>query len=98
MTSHETLCILNASDRDARVEITAYFADRDPAGPYVVEVPARRTRHLWCNDLTDPEPIPTETDYATVLRSDEPVVVQHTRLDSRQAENALISTIAHPVG
>jgi hypothetical protein len=25
------------------------------------------------------------------------VVVQHTRLDSRQAENALLSTIAHPL-
>jgi hypothetical protein len=25
-----------------------------------------------------------------------PVVVQHTRLDSRQAENALITTIAFP--
>jgi hypothetical protein len=46
------------------------------------------------NDLRDPEPIPKGTDYASVIESDVPVVVQHTRLDSRQAENALISTIA----
>jgi hypothetical protein len=26
---------------------------------------------------------------------DVPIVVQHTRLDSRQAENALLSTIAY---
>ncbi|NIQ56773.1 MAG: hypothetical protein GWN71_26395, partial [Gammaproteobacteria bacterium] len=58
MTSHETACILNASDRDARVEITVYFTDREPAGPYRLTVPARRTRHLRFNQLNDPEPIP----------------------------------------
>ena len=96
MTSHETACILNASDRDAHVEITVYFADRDPAGPYVLTVGARRTKHVRFNDLQDPEPIPRDTDYASVISSDVPVVVQHTRLDSRQAENALLSTIAFP--
>ena len=30
------------------------------------------------------------------VESDRPVVVQHTRLDSRQAENALLSTMAFP--
>ena len=94
MSSHETACILNASDRDAHVEIRIYFADREPAGPYHVTVPARRTRHIRFNDLTDPEPIPKSTDYASVIESDVPVVVQHTRLDSRQADNALITTIA----
>jgi hypothetical protein len=97
MKSHETICFLNTSETDAKVEITAYFADRDPAGPYVVEVGARRTLHLWVNDLEDPEPIPADTDYATVIRSDIPIVVQHTRLDSRQAANALLSTMAYPV-
>ncbi|TVP45626.1 MAG: sensory rhodopsin transducer [Gemmatimonadales bacterium] len=97
MKSHETICFLNTSNKDAKVEITAYFADREPAGPYEVEVGARRTVHLWVNDLEDPEPIPTDTDYATVIRSNVPIVVQHTRLDSRQAANALLSTMAYPV-
>lgn len=95
MTSHETACILNAGDRDAHVEITIYFADREPAGPYRVTVGARRTLHLRFNDLRDPEPVPTATDFASVIESDVPIVVQHTRLDSRQAENALLSTIAY---
>ena len=43
MTSHETACILNASDRNAHVEIMIYFADREPVGPYRLTVPARRT-------------------------------------------------------
>jgi hypothetical protein len=97
MTSHETACLLNAGDTEAHVEITVYFADRDPAGPYPVTVPARRTAHVRFNDLEDPERIPRDTDFATVIRSDVPVVVQHTRLDSRQPANALLSTVAHPV-
>ena len=94
--SHETACILNTSDQDAHVEVHIYFSDRDPAGPYPVTVPARRTKHVRFNDLQDPEPVPRDTDYASVLLSDVPVVVQHTRLDSRQAENALLTTVAYP--
>ena len=95
-TSHETACMLNTGERDAHVEITIYFKDREPAGPYRLTVPARRTLHQRFNELDDPEPIPRGTDYASVILSDEPIVVQHTRLDSRQSENALITTIAYP--
>lgn len=94
--SHETACILNTNDRDASVQIRVYFADREPAGPYNVTVPAQRTKHVRFNDLQEPEPIPRDTDYASVLQSDIPIVVQHTRLDSRQAENALLTTVAYP--
>src|SRR5919206_5088780 len=97
MTSHETACMLNTSDQDANVEITIYYSDREPAGPYRVTVPAKRTRHLRFNDLRDPETIPRDTDFSSVIRSDVPIVVQHTRLDSRQAENALLTTIAYPI-
>lgn len=96
MTSHETACLLNACDHDAHVQITVYFSDRDPIGPYEITVPARRTRHVRFNDLKSPKPIPHETDYASVIQSDVPIVVQHTRLDSRQNANALLSTIASP--
>jgi hypothetical protein len=78
------------------VEITVYYSDREPVGPYQIVVPARRTRHVRFNDLNDPAAIPRGTDYASVIVSDVPIVVQHTRLDSRQAENALMTTIAYP--
>ena len=94
-TSHETACLLNTSDEEAQVEITIFFSDSEPVGPYKVTVPARRTKHVRFNDLKDPEPIPVDTDYASVVESNVPIVVQHTRLDSRQAENALLSTIAY---
>ncbi len=90
--------MLNTSDQDAYVEVTVYFSDREPAGPYRMVVPARRTLHARFNNLVDPEPIPQGTNYASVIESDVPIVVQHTRLDSRQAENALMTTIAYPIG
>jgi hypothetical protein len=93
-TSHETACILNVNDQDAHIQIIIYFSDREPVGPYRLVVPARRTKHLRFNDLMDPVPVPKGTDYSSVIESDVPIVVQHTRLDSRQAENALLSTVA----
>ncbi|WP_119461486.1 sensory rhodopsin transducer [Rhodospirillaceae bacterium SYSU D60014] len=93
-TSHETACMLNTGDQDAHVDITVFFADREPVGPYRVTVPARRTLHLRFNELKDPEPIPRGTEFASMFESDAPIVLQHTRLDSRQAANALLSTVA----
>ena len=93
-TSHETACLLNTSERDAHVRITIFYSDREPVGPYTLTVPARRTVHMRFNELTDPEPIPRDTDYSSLIESDIPIVVQHTRLDSRQPANALLSTVA----
>ena len=95
MTSHETLCVLNATEEDAEIEITVYFGDREPVGPFRETVPAERTEHILFNDLEDPEEIPRGTGFASVIESDVPIVCQHTRLDSRQAENALLSTVAY---
>jgi hypothetical protein len=97
MTSHETACILNTGDKDAQVEITIYYTDKDPVGPYKLTVSAKRSKHLRFNDLSDPVEIPKDTEYACVITSDQPIVVQHTRLDSRQAENALMTTMAFPL-
>jgi hypothetical protein len=95
LVSHETACLLNCGDRDAHVTITIYFADREPVGPYRITVPSRRTLHVRFNDLEDPEPVPRDTDYASLIVSDVPIVVQHTRLDSRHPNIALLSTIAY---
>jgi len=95
MLSHETVCILNVSSQDAHIELTIFYSDRGPAGPYKEIVPACRTKHIRFNDLKEPEVIPLGKDYACLIESDVSVVVQHTRLDSRQAENALMTTIAY---
>jgi hypothetical protein len=98
LISHETACILNAGDRDAHVAITIFFANREPVGPYRVTVAARRTLHLRFNDLNDPQAIPRDTDYASVFEADVPIILQHTRMDSRHSEVSLLSTIAYPQG
>lgn len=95
LLSHETACLLNAQDEDADVRITLYFADREPVGPYRVKVAARRTVHLRFNDLEDPEPVPRDTDYACVIESSVPIVVQHTRMDSRHPNVALMTALAY---
>lgn len=94
LISHETACILNANDADAHVQITLFFANREPT-IYRVTVGARRTLHLRFNDLKDPVPVPRDTDYSSVFESDVPIVLQHTRLDSRHAEVSLLSTTAY---
>lgn len=75
-----------------------FFEDREPAGPYRLTLAARRTRHLRFNDLEDPERIPRDTSYASVIESSVPIIVQHTRLDSRNPNIALLSTIAFDIG
>ncbi|MGH7952709.1 MAG: sensory rhodopsin transducer [Limisphaerales bacterium] len=94
MTSHEAACVLNVSDEDAQLQIWIFYSDREPVGPYKISVGARRTKHIRFNNLTEPMPIPRGTDFASVIESNAPIVVQHTRLDSRQAENALMTTMA----
>ncbi len=94
LKSHETACILNPNDQDAAIAITIFFSDREPVGPYRVTVPRRRTLHLRFNELKDPLPVPRDTDYASLIESSVPVVVQHSRLDSRHPNVALLSTVA----
>jgi hypothetical protein len=94
-TSHDRLCILNTTDHVARVELTILYADREPVGPYRLEVPARRVCQYRFNDLIDPQAMPLDADYGCVVECNVPIVVQFSRLDSRQAENAIFSTMAY---
>lgn len=96
LISHEAACLLNAGDTAANIEVMIYFEDRDPVGPYRLTLGAGRTCHLRFNEIDDPAPVPRDTDYASVITSDVPIVVQHTRLDSRPANFALLSTMAFP--
>lgn len=97
MTSNDTLCVLNAGDRDAYVEVSIYYPNRDPVGPYQVTVAGRRVRHMRFNDLIDPEAIPVDAAYAAVVTSDVPIVVQYLRQDTRQSANSTFGMLAFPV-
>lgn len=87
---------VNGGDEMANVEITLLYADREPVDGYRLSVAPRRVRAVRMNDLIFPYAMPLETPYAAVIASDVPVVVQFTRQDTRQRENALLGTIAFP--
>lgn len=95
MVSHDKLCLLNTGDEMATLEVILYYADGHEAGPYPLSVAGERVRHVRINDLIDPYAPPLGRDYGIVVESNVPVVVQFSRQDTRQAENATLSTVAY---
>lgn len=95
---HESLCVLNAGARDAQLRIALFFADRAPLRSAAIRIPAERCLHLRFDRPADLGGlvVPREVPYGIVVESDEPVVVQHSRLDVTQANMAFLSAIAHP--
>lgn len=98
LESHESVCVLNTSGDDARLRFTIYFEDREPIEEIPYTVPARRTKHIRTSSLASGDmTIPAGVPYAIEVVSDIPVIVQYSRLDATQAENALMSVVAYPV-
>ena len=94
--SHESACVLNVGSQPARLSFTFFLEDREPLGPVEVVVPARRTLHLR---LDDPAALhglelPRDVPYAYSVESDEPVVLQHSRLDTTGGYT-LFTTVAY---
>lgn len=71
------------------MNLTFYYDDADPVGPYEVLVEAQRVKHQRINDLIEPEAVPLDTAYGLVITSDEPVVAQLYYLDTRGGELAV---------
>ena len=98
LTSHESVCVLNCSSEDALLRFTIFFEDRDPIEDIMHVVPARRTKHIRTSSLSkEGQTIPVGVPYAIEVVSDVPVIVQYSRLDATQAENALMSVMAYPL-
>lgn len=95
-TSRDELCVLNAGHLDVHLQLTIYYEDLEPVGPYPLQVAARRVRHIRFNDLIDPQALPLDTPYAVLVVADHPVVVQFTRRDTSQAANSVTTTLAYP--
>ncbi len=98
LTSHESICVLNCASQDAQLLITIFFEDRDPICDIPYMVPARRTQHIRTALLQkEGMSITVGVPYAIEVRSDIAIIVQYSRLDSTQSENALMSTMAYPI-
>lgn len=61
-----------------------------------LDLPARRTGHVRVDDLEEPEPVPRDTDFASIIESSVSIVEQPARPDPRQSALALLSAIAFP--
>ena len=93
-TSRDTISILNVNDRDARLKLSVYFENEEPIEPYHIVVKAERVCRIWFNDLIDPLPLNLNKPFSCVIRSDIPVVVQFSRMDTSSASTAITGTIA----
>ncbi|MCM3784910.1 sensory rhodopsin transducer [Neobacillus mesonae] len=98
LTSHESICVLNTGSRDASLSISIYFEDREPLEGIEEVVPGRRTKHIRTAGLeSGGEKIPPGVPYAITIQSDNPIIVQYSRLDATQPELALMSVMGYPL-
>ena len=93
-SSRDELCLLNTGDRPAKIFIMVYHETKPPTGPYKIELKAECVRHVRFNDLVDPLPLSLDTDFAAVVTSDMPIVVQFTRMDTSEKILAGFTTMA----
>jgi hypothetical protein len=95
--SHESCCILNAGDDDAHCLLTLYFEDRTPVRDIAVTVGAERCWHVRFDRLEGIAGmrIPRDVPYGLGIVCDVPVVVQHSRLDSRGGGLAYMSVVGY---
>lgn len=94
--THEALCVLNAGKKDANTKITIFFEDREPLEGFNIVCKARRSTHIRLDWIENDkgEKVPYGVPYSMLLESDQPVVVQHSRMDVTQPEMTLMTTIA----
>ena len=97
--SHEAICVLNTSPENAEIKLTLFFEDRDADTSFSSSCASMRTHHIRLDKLknSDGQEIPRGVPYAMLIESSAPIVVQYSRLDSAQAELALMTTMAYPV-
>lgn len=88
LTSRDQLALLNTGDTLANVRLRVLYAAHGEVGPFRIGVAPRRLRSVRINDLIFPEAVRLDEAYGLVIDSDVPIVVQFTRQDTRQRENA----------
>lgn len=97
--SHESICVVNTTAREARLSISFYFEDRESVKDIRVDIPPERASHL----RTDaPEhlggvEVPRGVPYAARVESDVPVGIQYSRMDTSQEALALMTAMGQPV-
>ena len=94
---HESVIVVNDSNKDAEITVKVFFADKEPYEDIKWTVKAGRVRCFRMNNLTDMcgFEVPLCTQYAMKLTSTQKVVVQYGRLDNTQANLAFYTTLGY---
>jgi len=97
--SHESICVVNTSDSDAKINLTLFFEEMDKRDDFESFCGAGKTHHIRLDKIRSKtgEPIPRDVPYAVLLESSVEIVVQYSRLDTSAAEMALMTTMGYPV-
>jgi hypothetical protein len=97
LKGHESVIVVNDSERTAKIKVSLYFTDKEPYENIEWTVEPKRVRCFRMNNLQDMcgFEVPLETQYAMKLESTEPVVIQYGRLDNRQTNLAYYTTMAY---
>lgn len=97
--SHEAICVLNPGKQPAEIEITLYFEDRPKMEGFTADCQGERTNHIRMDLLKDREGrgVPMGIPYAMMVHSNTPIIVQYSRMDTSQAEMALMTTMAFSI-
>lgn len=97
--SHDAVCVINTSGQTANIKLTLLFEDREKMECFQAVCGGEKTHHIRMDKIrgANGEMVPRDTPYAIVVESDVKIVVQYSRMDTSQAEMALMTTMAYPI-
>ncbi len=97
LKGHESVIIVNDSNKPAIIKVKLYFADKECYNGITWTVEPQKVRCFRMNNVEDMcgFVVPMETQYAMKLESTQPIVVQYGRLDNRQVNLAYYTTLAY---
>lgn len=82
---HEAMMVLNTNDTDANISLDLYFEDKEPQLGVKITVPAKRVNCFRMDyPIGDQKVQIPFGQYALVVNSDVPVIVNFGRLDRRK--------------
>ena len=95
--SHEAVCVLNLNKECANVELQIYFEDKEPLLGFTAKCVGKRCNHIRLDKIVNADgvKIPHEVPYAIYVKSNIPVVCQHSRMDVSDPKMTLMTTIAY---
>jgi hypothetical protein len=96
LKGHESVVIVNDSDKKAVIDVKVYFVDQPAYTGIKWEVEPQTVKCFRMNNVEHMcgFVVPLETQYAMKLSSSQKIVVQYGRLDNRQTNLAYYTTMA----